>query len=442
MLRYCIIVQCILAASTADHNGFGPGRQDWGLAKVRQGAHMFWWLYYVTNPGADHYTDRPIVIWLQGGPGASSSGYGNFEEIGPLDLDLHERSHTWVKYCNILFVDNPVGSGFSYVDDPSLLAKDNDQIAQDLVTLMKQFYRLFPEFHKTPLHIFSESYGGKMAVEFAYQLDRAIKEGSIDCNLRSVALGAPWISPEDSVLAWGEFLLNLGFVDTKGYSVIQKAAEGIQDLIRINKTRAATEIWRSMQQLVTNETVGIDCYNVLTPQEFTSKALVKNDDEILEFSEDGHPSLRVARSMDSTDKLKLLMRGPVAASLGIPSRALWGSQKDKVFEALYEDFMKPATKTVELLLNNTNVNVIVYTGQLDLVVCTPGTVRWVEKLQWPGSVEYLNAPRTGMGYLGVLEGYAKCYDRLSMYWINRSGHMAPVDNHMAMQYILDKHVRA
>lgn len=57
---------------------------------------MFWWLYYVTDPGVDHYTDRPIVIWLQGGPGASSSGYGNFEEIGPLDLDLHERSHTWV----------------------------------------------------------------------------------------------------------------------------------------------------------------------------------------------------------------------------------------------------------------------------------------------------------------------------------------------------------
>lgn len=32
----------------------------------------------------------------QGGPGASSTGFGNFEEIGPLDRELDERDTTWV----------------------------------------------------------------------------------------------------------------------------------------------------------------------------------------------------------------------------------------------------------------------------------------------------------------------------------------------------------
>lgn len=165
------------------------------------------------------------------------------------------------------------------MDDPSLLSSNNEQIAQDLVTLMKQFYDVFPEFRETPLHIFSESYGGKMAVQFAYQLDRAVKDRSIVSNLRSVALGAPWISPEDSIMSWGEFLLNLGFVDTKGYAVIQKAAESIQTLIRNNQTKAATDIWKNMQQVVTKEAIGIDCYNVLTPQKFASASLVKEVDE-------------------------------------------------------------------------------------------------------------------------------------------------------------------
>lgn len=60
---------------------------------------MFWWLYFTTADVESKY-DRPLVIWLQGGPGASSTGYGNFEEIGPLDLNLKQRNNSWVN--NIL----------------------------------------------------------------------------------------------------------------------------------------------------------------------------------------------------------------------------------------------------------------------------------------------------------------------------------------------------
>lgn len=55
---------------------------------------MFWWLYYTTAE-VEQFTDRPLLIWLQGGPGASSM-YGNFEELGPLTLEGEPRNHTWV----------------------------------------------------------------------------------------------------------------------------------------------------------------------------------------------------------------------------------------------------------------------------------------------------------------------------------------------------------
>lgn len=135
---------------------------------------MFWWLYYTTANVSDH-RDRPLVVWLQGGPGASSTGYGNFLELGPLDLYISERNFTWVKDVNVLFVDNPVGAGFSYVESKKGFATTNNKIAVDFVELLRGFYAEHPKFKHTPLYIVSESYGGKMAIEIALMLDKVSK---------------------------------------------------------------------------------------------------------------------------------------------------------------------------------------------------------------------------------------------------------------------------
>lgn len=73
-----------------------------------------------------------------------------------------------MKDYNVVFIDNPVGTGFSYVESPDLLVKDNEQIAKDLMYCVQEFYKKFPKFSKTPTYILAESYGGKMTVEFAY----------------------------------------------------------------------------------------------------------------------------------------------------------------------------------------------------------------------------------------------------------------------------------
>ncbi|KAG0711957.1 Retinoid-inducible serine carboxypeptidase [Chionoecetes opilio] len=74
--------------------GVDVGKETWGYVSVRNGAHMFFWLYYTT--GTTDYTHRPLVVWLQGGPGASSTGIGNFLEIGPQTDALANRTYAWV----------------------------------------------------------------------------------------------------------------------------------------------------------------------------------------------------------------------------------------------------------------------------------------------------------------------------------------------------------
>lgn len=129
-----------------------------------------------------------------------------------MDENLNNRTHAWINHVNVLFIDNPVGSGFSYVDSTRYLTKDNHQIARDLIETLRGFYDARPEFKTVPLYIFSQSYGGKMNVEFAYELYQDIKYGKIESNLKGVALGNSWIDPVRSTLSWAPFLLqSVGF---------------------------------------------------------------------------------------------------------------------------------------------------------------------------------------------------------------------------------------
>lgn len=128
---------------------------------------------------------------------------------------MNERDFSWVNTHNVLFVDNPVGTGYSYVDHNKYLTMDNAQIARDLIELLRGFYETLPEFKTVPLHIFGESYGGKMAIEFAAELYREIETGQIESNLITVAMGDAWISPIDSTLSWAPYLLQLVSNETK-----------------------------------------------------------------------------------------------------------------------------------------------------------------------------------------------------------------------------------
>ncbi|KAH8370075.1 hypothetical protein KR093_002118, partial [Drosophila rubida] len=412
--------------------GYGPGEQDWGYVDVRPGAHMFYWLYY-TTANVTSYTERPLAIWLQGGPGASSTGYGNFEELGPVDLYGDYRNWTWVKDMNVMFIDNPVGTGYSYVDNSAYLTATNKEIALDLVELMKGFYARHPEFETVPLHIFSESYGGKMAPEFALELYYAKQRGEINSNLLSVALGDPWTSPIDSVLAWAPFLLQLGIVDHDGYEAIMKAANFTAELVENERWAQATAQWGNTQWELMKATKGVDFYNVLKltrGDAFERRMTYPAEDRMyrtmvkLDFDEDHD---QIAED---------LMRGPVAETLGIPSNVKWGSQSNQVFDIHQTDFMKPATHIVEELLDKTPLAVSVFSGGLDLICATSGTVNWIDKLNWTRKAEYLEAPRKAINVNRVLEGYEKSGGNFTMFWINRSGHMAPADNPAGMSHVL------
>lgn len=93
-----------------------------------------------------------LVIWLNGGPGCSGLE-GGMLELGPLRVNdddqrtLRVAPHAWSEYANVLFLDQPAGTGFSFVsrqyqNQVTELGPAADQVA----TFLRNFYTVFPEF--------------------------------------------------------------------------------------------------------------------------------------------------------------------------------------------------------------------------------------------------------------------------------------------------------
>ncbi len=74
---------------------------------------------------------------------------GALMEIGPYrvkaDGNLEYNEGSWDEFANVLFVDQPVGTGFSYVDTNSFVHELKD-MADQFVIFLERFFALFPEY--------------------------------------------------------------------------------------------------------------------------------------------------------------------------------------------------------------------------------------------------------------------------------------------------------
>uniref|UniRef100_A0AAY4AVN6 Carboxypeptidase n=1 Tax=Denticeps clupeoides TaxID=299321 RepID=A0AAY4AVN6_9TELE len=398
----------------------GPAKESWGYVDVRQGAHMFWWLYYSE---AANSSEVPLVMWLQGGPGGSSCGFGNFEEIGPLDRNLKPRETTWVKAASVLFVDNPVGTGFSYTDTEDSLTKDVAMVAADMMVLLKHFFSNKTEFQTVPFYIFSESYGGKMAAAISLELIKAIGARQIKCKFAGVALGDSWISPLDSVLTWGPYLYSTSLLDDSGLAEVTAAAEQVRTAVATGQYVKATELWSYLEGVIEQNTDGVNFYNILDQN---------GDDTVKSTKGQGFLSLLMQRHIQPLhgESLDQLMNGEIREKLKIiPENVTWGGQAQAVFSSMAGDFMKPVVDIVDKLLD-AGVNVTVYNGQLDLIVDTIGELNWVRNLTWPGIRDFTKMKWTALDdpeSQGQTVAFYKTYKNFAFYWILKAGHMIPSD---------------
>ncbi|KAI1077614.1 putative carboxypeptidase S1 [Whalleya microplaca] len=173
-----------------------PGVNQYsGYLSVGANMNMWFWFFEAReNP-----QKAPLVAYFEGGPGGASE-YGLFTQNGPCRFVNNETTpslnpYSFNEYANMLYVDQPIGSGFSFGDNS---VNSTKTVAPIVWNLLQAFYDSFPEYESRDFGIFTESYGGHTGPGFAkHFLDQnnAIARGDLhgtEINLVALGISNGW----------------------------------------------------------------------------------------------------------------------------------------------------------------------------------------------------------------------------------------------------------
>jgi len=227
----------------------------------------------------------------------------------------------------------------------------------------------------------------------------------------------------DYVMSWAPYLYATSLIDDEGYAAINKAALATKKAVENGEWERATNLWSFTEQVIMKNADNVDFYNILKKERLPLFYTNNKAWKALEVLYENEVSQKYSYT------LGVLMNGPVKDALKIPKNRAFGKQSRMVFAANTGDFMKPVISTVDELLD-LGYKVVVFNGQLDLIVDTIGTNVWLQKLKWSGLKQYNDAehkPLYDKGKYPLTGAFKKEYKNLSYYWIMRAGHMVPHD---------------
>lgn len=395
-----LLILCATVVSGTTQFGYIPNGND-------TTSQFFFALYPSANASA------PLVLWLQGGPGGSSL-FGDFLENGPVNVFQQPRSTSWTQLASVLYVDNPIGTGFSYTTSNAFATTDA-QIGAGLVSFFQGFFARFPRYRTTPLYLFTESYGGKMTAIFGMMLQQAIEAKEMTCNFKGVALGDGWLAPVDCMASYGPYLQALSLIDSEQAAEVKTYADKAAAAIAQNNGALATDLWGQQQNYISAACGGCNWYNAINSTDLDAQ----------------EAQLNVICSPGGFfyEQFKQI----------VPAGVAFGSQAGTVFTQLSDAFMRDGVYAVEFLLKRPQIQVNVYSGQLDIIVDALCTEQWIGNMTWTGLSNYKKQSPQPIVINGIPEGFVRSYQNFAFYRIFRAGHMVPNDNPQAAYWML-KHI--
>ncbi|KAM0869638.1 hypothetical protein ACQ4PT_040559 [Festuca glaucescens] len=146
------------------------------------GAELFY--YFVESersPGTD-----PVILRLTGGPLCSGFS-GMVFEVGPLRFvvapydgnlpQLVYNPYSWSKIASIIFLDSPVGSGFSYARDPKGYDVRDISSSSQVVTFLNKWFSDHPSYISNHFYLGGSSYAGKVVPLIAQYISQDNEQG-------------------------------------------------------------------------------------------------------------------------------------------------------------------------------------------------------------------------------------------------------------------------
>lgn len=398
--------------------------------------HYFYWAFGPRNGN----TSAPVILWMTGGPGCSSS-FALLTEVGPCWAneetdELDRNPHAWNNEAYLLFVDQPTGVGFSYGEKVDYDVNCHET-ADDMYNFLKAFFTAHEALRANEFFVVGESYGGHYAPATAHRVmeGNRRKEGPA-IRLTGMATGNGLSDAEVQYPAYVDMAYEycrdrLGApcvgeaARSEMAAAVPRCVEYIRACNRADNTPAADACrqagWACNAIPAAYTDTGLNPYDIRKPC---------RGDMCYDF-----------HAVDA-----FMNRADVQASLGVDPGILWQSCNMEVNGMFGVDWFKNFTYTVPPLLA-AGVRVMVYAGDMDFICNYIGNERWTRQLAWEGQAAFRAAPDVPFtdasgNVVGMIRSVASegSVHHFSFVRVFAAGHMVPMDQPEAASTLIRKWV--
>jgi len=331
--------------------------------------HIHYWLVEA------EIADAPLVFWTNGGPGCSGL-IGFMTEQGPFRPDesgnIYPNEYAWNKVANMVFLEQPVGVGFSYSDNKDDYKIGDDQAAKDNLATILGFLKRFPNFAKSPLYITSESYGGHYMPTLANVIINYndASDSSNRLNFMGFAVGNPYTDYYSGVGAemetyWGKQLLPKPSWDryvANGCLTVEQ---------QLNNSICTYMMLDFMKKIGNLNPYALDYPVCLTSQQRAMHTFIRGSDGVASYE-----------PCEDNFSTNYLNNPAVKKAIHVIDSIEW-VECSRTTKYQLADKMLPMEKYYRTILNSKthpNLRILVYSGDDDSVCGTIGTQRWIYDL--------------------------------------------------------------
>ncbi|TMW60643.1 hypothetical protein Poli38472_000685 [Pythium oligandrum] len=432
-----------------------------GYLPISNGGQAF---YFFAESLSAKPEDDPVLLWLNGGPGASSLA-GCFTENGPLLVNeggqsLRVNEYAWNNNANFLCIESPVGVGFSY-NISGVYESDDLKQADELYGALQQFYVKFPWLRENDFIISGESYGGVYVPTTA----KRIVEGNLageepKINLKKFVVGNG--VNEFGALSKIVYAYYHGIIGTEEYRSIRQECPEMKDFEPVDmdslNPQCVNALGNFNDQIIAT---AINTYH--TPAKCFGKPMDGMGELVKELQapQSGFPhpislplglcldfstvntffNIRAVRdSMHANKELKSWTNLVLTAAnmdMGELAEAVGVSTEDAVSKVLrYNATLVSSVRPIWKFLLDHDVHGVIYHGDADMVCDFIGGLWAVESLQLPRkqSRQTWTVMIDGSEQVG---GFFEDFGMMKYVTVKGAGHFAPQTNPAEAKKMLD-----
>ncbi|CAD5317078.1 unnamed protein product [Arabidopsis thaliana] len=246
-----------------------------GIGEEEEVQLFYYFIKSERNPKED-----PLILWLTGGPGCSSIS-GLLFENGPLAMKLDvyngtlpslvSTTYSWTKTSSMIFLDQPVGTGFSYSRTQQFNKPSDSGEAKRIHEFLQKWLGKHQEFSSNPFYVAGDSYSGLVVPATVQE----ISKGNYECcnppiNLQGYVLGNPLTDYAIDSNSRIPFAHGMALISDELYESLKKTCKGEYTNVHPRNTQCLKFVEefnkctnRILQQLILDplcETETPDCY--------------------------------------------------------------------------------------------------------------------------------------------------------------------------------------